>query len=212
MKAPEPTRLRERAAVLVIDNYDSFTFNLVQLIASLLRAGGRSEDDVLVVRNDVVRASVILASSPGAVLLSPGPGLPRHAGVCSELVDTAPDTLPIFGVCLGMQILAEARGAKVVRARELMHGRTSVLRHDAEGCFEGLPPSLRVMRYHSWAVDPASLPTGLVATAWADDETLMGMRERARPREAVQFHPESFLTEHGPAMLARFVALGIART
>lgn len=202
-----------RPAVVVVDNYDSFTFNLVQLLAGLAAAAGRSDRDAIaVVRNDALDAHGVLALDPGAVLLSPGPGLPRDAGVCLELTSLAPTSLPIFGVCLGMQILAEAEGARLVRAKEILHGRTSTLTHGGRGCFEGLPEGLRVMRYHSWQVDQASLPPHVEATAWADDDTLMGLRETARPREAVQFHPESFLTEHGPAMLARFVAQGIART
>jgi anthranilate synthase component 2 len=203
--------LRARPAVLVIDNYDSFTFNLVQLLASIVRESGRGADEVVVVRNDALEANAILALAPGAIVLSPGPGLPRDAGVCLELVTEAPDALPIFGVCLGMQILAEARGAKLIRARTIMHGRTSVLRHAYAGCLARVPSGGRVMRYHSWAVDPDTLPSDLEPTAWADDGTLMAMRERARPREAVQFHPESFLTEHGRAMLEGLVAQGISR-
>ncbi|MBN8614719.1 MAG: aminodeoxychorismate/anthranilate synthase component II [Deltaproteobacteria bacterium] len=204
--------LRARPAVLVIDNYDSFTFNLVQLLASLVREAGRGADEVVVLRNDALEPSAILSLAPGALVLSPGPGLPRDAGVCLELVREAPDALPIFGVCLGMQILAEARGAKLMRAGMILHGRTSVLRHEHVGCLERVPSGARVMRYHSWAVDPATLPTDLQPTAWAEDGTLMAMRERGRPREAVQFHPESFLTEHGRAMLSALVAQGIARS
>lgn len=200
-----------RPAVLVIDNYDSFTFNLVQLLASLARAAGAPEDCVAVVRNDASDAAGLLARAPGGVLLSPGPGLPSGAGVCLELVRRAPDDLPLFGVCLGMQILAEERGARVERARSIMHGRTSIVRHDGRGCFEALPEAVRVMRYHSWAVAEDTLAPDLEPSAWADDGTLMGMRERTRPREAVQFHPESFLTEHGARMLESFVGRALAR-
>ncbi|MFO0709202.1 MAG: aminodeoxychorismate/anthranilate synthase component II [Sandaracinus sp.] len=201
-----------RAAVLVIDNYDSFTFNLVQLVRAIALRERAREDAVVVVRNDVASAGALLAEDPGGVLLSPGPGLPRDAGVCLALVRAAPETLPLFGVCLGMQILAEALGGEVVRAPRTMHGRTSVLRHDARGAFADVPSGARVMRYHSWVVEEASLPPGLEASAWStDDGALMAMRHRTRPLEAVQFHPESFLTEHGDAMLGPFVKRSLAR-
>jgi len=143
-------------AILVIDNYDSFTFNLVQLVLRLAGRLGATADVVRVIRNDASSAATLLASSPGGVLLSPGPGLPRDAGLCGDLVRSAASDLPVFGVCLGMQILAEGFGARVVRAPRTMHGRTSRVRHDGAGCFEGLPQDLVAMRYHSWVVDEAS--------------------------------------------------------
>jgi anthranilate synthase/aminodeoxychorismate synthase-like glutamine amidotransferase len=176
--------------ILVIDNYDSFTFNLVQLVRGIAARERSSDDAVSVVRNDVEAAPALLARA-GGVLLSPGPGLPHEAGVCLALVREAPPSMPIFGVCLGMQILAEAHGARVVRAPRTMHGRTSTVRHDGHGAFSGVPASPRVMRYHSWVVEEASLGGELVASAWSEDDgTLMAMRHRTRPIEAVQFHPE----------------------
>jgi len=198
--------------LLVIDNYDSFTFNLVQLVSGLARRLGAPARSVRVIRNDASTAAEVLASSPGGVLLSPGPGLPSSAGACVDLVRSAPPDLPIFGVCLGMQILAEAHGAQVVRAPGTMHGRTSRVRHDGAGCFRGLPQGLVAMRYHSWVVEEASLTRGLVGTAWAEDGTLMALRHRTRPIEAVQFHPESFLTEHGESLLAEFVRAAVRRS
>jgi anthranilate synthase component 2 len=199
-------------SLVVVDNYDSFTFNLVQLLRTIVRREGGPDDTVTVVRNDAETADSLLRRGPAAVLLSPGPGLPSEAGLCLALVRSAPASLPIFGVCLGMQILAEAFGARVVRARRTMHGRTSELRHDGCGAFAAVPSPARVMRYHSWVVEEASLPFAIAPSAWADDGTLMAFRHLSRPIEAVQFHPESFLTEHGDAMLLPFVrsALSLA--
>ena len=200
-----------RGSLLVVDNYDSFTFNLVQLVRGIARRLGASDDAVSVVRNDVETAAALLGGV-GGVLLSPGPGLPAEAGVCLELVRRAPATLPMFGVCLGMQIMAEAFGAHVIRAPRTMHGRTSTLRHDGRGAFASVPRGTRVMRYHSWVVEEASLPREIVASAWSEDDgALMAMRHAERPIEAVQFHPESFLTEHGDAMLTPFLRQVLAR-
>ena len=205
VQAPAPPTL------LVIDHFDSFTFNLVQLARGLVRARGGRDEDVLVLRSGARPLDALLALRPRAVLLSPGPGVPRDEADSLALVDALPRETPLFGVCLGMQIVAEAFGAAVVRAPRVMHGRTSTLRHDGQGCFAGLPERLEVMRYHSWSVDAASLPPELEATAFADDGTLMALRHRARPIEALQFHPESFLTEHGARMLAPLIDRALAR-
>lgn len=191
-------------AIVVVDNYDSFTFNLVQLVSVVARE--LAAPPVEVVRNDALTAAQLLARAPSGVLLSPGPGLPEEAGLCIALVKEAPPTLPLFGVCLGMQVFARALGGRVIRAPRTMHGRTSLVRHAGRGCFAGLPSPLRAMRYHSWCVDPASLPAELEITAWAaDDDVPMALRHLCRPLEAVQFHPESFASEHGPELVRAFV-------
>ena len=188
--------------ILVVDNYDSFTWNLVQLLR-----GVSGELRVEVVRNDACTVAEVLAMPLRGVVLSPGPGLPKDAGITLALVKTAPPSLPMLGVCLGHQAMAEAFGASVVRAPRTMHGRTSTLRHDGRGLFEALPRAFDVMRYHSWCVDPSTLPGELEATAFAeDDDVLMAMRHRTRPLESVQFHPESFASEWGTAIATRFVA------
>ena len=193
--------LRSERLILVVDNYDSFTWNLVQL----LRVAAKGTP-VEVIRNDACTVQEALGMPLQALVLSPGPGLPRDAGISLALVHRVAPTLPILGVCLGHQVIAEALGAKVVRAPQTMHGRTSTLHHDAGGVFEGLPQGFEVMRYHSWCVDPSTLPPELEASATAEDGVLMAMRHRIRPLESVQFHPESFASEWGEAMLTKFVA------
>ncbi|MDW8245886.1 MAG: aminodeoxychorismate/anthranilate synthase component II [Sandaracinaceae bacterium] len=194
-----------QGVIVLIDNYDSFTYILADLLKSRLIERGLAPDLLKVFRNDEITLSALWALGPLGVVLSPGPGLPRGAGICMDLVHEAPRGLPIFGVCLGMQIIAEAFGGRLIRAPRPMHGRTSVIRHDGRGCFQGLPERFRVMRYHSWAVDPASLPPVIVPSAWADDGVLMGLRHKEAPIEALQFHPESFLTEWGAQMVDRFI-------
>ncbi len=184
--------------ILVIDNYDSFTFNLVQYLAEL---GARVE----VRRNDAIDVAGIAALEPEGVLLSPGPGTPQDAGVTLEVVRQLSGRLPILGVCLGHQAIGEAFGGNVVRAARLMHGRTSPILHAGAGVFAGLPSPFAATRYHSLVVDWPSLPDVLVPTAWTAERELMGVRHRDLDVEGVQFHPESFLTEHGHAMLGRFL-------
>jgi anthranilate synthase component 2 len=186
--------------ILVIDNYDSFTYNLVHYLSEL-------GAETLVHRNDDLTAAEALALRPAGVLLSPGPCTPNEAGICLDLLAAAPDDLPILGVCLGHQAIGQAFGGEVIRARALMHGKTSPVRHEGEGVFAGLPTPFTATRYHSLAVRPESLPDTLVANAWTADGEIMGLRHRDRPIHGVQFHPESIATEHGHELLANFLSL-----
>jgi anthranilate synthase/aminodeoxychorismate synthase-like glutamine amidotransferase len=185
--------------ILMIDNYDSFTYNLVQAMAA---AGAEVE----VVRNDAETPEQLLARGPRGIVLSPGPGRPEGAGVCLELLAVRPE-VPLLGVCLGHQALAIAFGARVERAPVLMHGKTSIVRHGGEGVFAGLPDPFEATRYHSLAVPEESLTDELVPLARAADGVLMGMRHVSLPYHGVQFHPESVLTPSGPRLLANFLAL-----
>jgi anthranilate synthase component 2 len=186
--------------ILVIDNYDSFTFNLVQMLAG---AG----EQVEVVRNDAAAAGELLARRPAGIVVSPGPGRPEAAGICVELVRHAAP-VPLLGVCLGHQVLAVACGAAVERAGRQMHGKTSWVRHDDQGIFAGLPNPFEATRYHSLAVRRESLPAELAATAWSEDDgEVMGLRHRELPYFGVQFHPESVLTTVGPHLVANFLDL-----
>ncbi len=192
--------------ILVIDNYDSFTFNLVQA----LQAAGA---DVRVVRNDAMDAVEVraLADDPRAelrgIVISPGPGDPDHAGVSTDTVRVAAERgIPLLGVCLGMQSMAAAFGASIVRAPTLVHGEATEVTHDGAGLLEGMPPSFMAARYHSLAVDPATLPPELRVTAMSEvDRVVMGIRHVALPLEGVQFHPELVLTPNGPHLLANFL-------
>ena len=186
--------------ILVIDNYDSFTYNLVHYLAEL---GAEME----VRRNDTLTAAEALALKPRAVLLSPGPCTPNEAGVCLDLIAAAPADLPILGVCLGHQAIGQAFGGQVIRAKALMHGKTSQITHDGTGLFEGLPSPFTAARYHSLAVPADSLPDVLVPTAWTEDGEIMGLAHRSRPIHGVQFHPESYATEHGHRLLANFLRI-----
>jgi para-aminobenzoate synthetase component 2 len=191
--------------LLVIDNYDSFTFNLVQYLGELADAHPLAAD-VRVERNDALSLAEIRRLAPKAVLISPGPGDPDQAGVCLEVLRELGPELPILGVCLGHQCLGQVFGGQVVRARELMHGKTSAVHHSGVGVFEGLPEPLTATRYHSLIVDRPSLPETLEVTAWLEDGTIMGLRHRQWPHlQGVQFHPESVLTESGHALLANFL-------
>ena len=191
--------------LLVIDNYDSFTFNLVQYLGELADAHPLAAD-VRVERNDALSLAEIRRLDPKAVLISPGPGDPNQAGVCLEVLRELGPELPILGVCLGHQCLGQVFGGQVVRARELMHGKTSAVHHSGVGVFEGLPEPLTATRYHSLIVDRPSLPETLEVTAWLEDGTIMGLRHRQWPHlQGVQFHPESVLTESGHALLANFL-------
>jgi anthranilate synthase/aminodeoxychorismate synthase-like glutamine amidotransferase len=191
------------ARVLVIDNYDSFVFNLVQYLGEL-------GAEPVVHRNDALTVDEALALDPDAILLSPGPGRPEHAGITEALIPAAAERgLPVLGVCLGHQAIGHAYGGRIVAAPELMHGKTSWISHDGQGVFAGLPDPLEATRYHSLVVDRDGLPDCFVITAEAADGTIMGLRHRDLPLEGVQFHPESILTTGGHDLLASF--LGFAR-
>jgi anthranilate synthase component 2 len=202
---PPPERARPGVRVLVIDNYDSFTFNLVQYLLEL----GAAVD---VYRNDAVAAEQVLADRPSHLLLSPGPGTPKQSGVCQELcrVVCAPERpiLPTLGVCLGHQTLCEVHGATVRRADRIMHGKLSPIVHRGEGVFAGLPSPYAATRYHSLLVEEATLPEFLIADARTPEGELMGVHHRDRPVFGVQFHPESILTQHGHALLDNFLRAG----
>jgi len=186
--------------ILVVDNYDSFTYNLVHYLAEL---GAETR----VVRNDDLTVAEAWAVKPEAVLLSPGPCSPNEAGICLALLDTAPRDMPIFGVCLGHQAMGQAFGGEVIRAKALMHGKTSPIAHDGTGVFASLPSPFTATRYHSLAVRRDTLPDALQVTAWTADGEIMGLAHRTRPIHGVQFHPESIATEHGHALLANFLDL-----
>jgi para-aminobenzoate synthetase component 2 len=191
--------------LLVLDNYDSFTFNLVQYLGELA-ASHPLAAEVRVERNDALSLAEIRRLSPRALLISPGPGDPDQAGVCLEVLRELGPELPTLGVCLGHQCLGQVFGGRVVRAPELMHGKTSPVHHSGQGVFAGLPDPLIATRYHSLIVDRATLPEALEVTAWLDDGTIMGLRHRQWPHlQGVQFHPESVLTESGHALLANFL-------
>ena len=189
--------------LLMLDNYDSFTFNLVQYLQEL-------GADVRVERNDALTVDEIEALAPQRIVVSPGPCTPNEAGVSLELIRRLGPTTPIFGVCLGHQALGQVYGGDVVRAGRIMHGKTSNIRHEGHGVFAGLPDGFEATRYHSLVVDKATLPDCLEVTAWTENEDgsveeIMGLRHREHPVEGVQFHPESILTRHGHAMLKNFL-------
>ncbi|MDP1631465.1 MAG: aminodeoxychorismate/anthranilate synthase component II [Caulobacter sp.] len=191
--------------ILVIDNYDSFTYNLVHYLNEL-------GAETVVHRNDALTVPQALGLKPAAVLLSPGPCAPDQAGICLSLLDQAPDDLPILGVCLGHQAIGQAFGGKVVHAKSIMHGKTSPIEHDGKGLFTGLPNPFTATRYHSLAVERSSLPDVLEVTAWTADGEIMGMQHRTRPIHGVQFHPESIATQGGHDLLANFLDLaGVKR-
>jgi anthranilate synthase component 2 len=189
--------------ILVIDNYDSFTYNLVHYLQEL-------GEDVVVKRNDALSAEDAIAMRPDAVVLSPGPCTPNEAGICLDLLKKAPADLPILGVCLGHQAMGQAFGGKVVQAKEIMHGKTSLIRNQGGGLFEGLPHAFLATRYHSLAVERDSLPDCFVVDSDTDDGEIMAMHHKDRPIYGVQFHPESIASEHGHALLARFLTLARA--
>jgi len=195
--------------LLMIDNYDSFTFNLVQYFGEL-------GQDVKVVRNDQITVEQIAALKPDHLVLSPGPCSPAEAGVCVPAIQALMGQLPILGVCLGHQSIGAALGGKIVRAQRQMHGKASILSTDQQGVYLGLPKEFSVIRYHSLVIERETCPKALVVTATSEDGEIMGVRHRelagtATPLEGVQFHPESILSEHGHAMLRNFLNQGTSR-
>ena len=194
------------AMLLVLDNYDSFTFNLVQYLGELAPEHPIAAE-LRVERNDALTLEQIRALDPAAILISPGPGDPDQSGVCLEVLRELSPTIPTLGVCLGHQSITQVYGGKVVRAKELMHGKTSPVHHSGQGVFEGLPNPLTATRYHSLIAERETLPDCLEITAWLDDGTIMGLRHRDFPHiQGVQFHPESVLTQEGHALLANFLS------
>ena len=190
-------------AVLMIDNYDSFTFNLVQYLQEL-------GAEVRVERNDALSVAEIEALAPDKIVISPGPCTPNEAGVSLDVLRELGPRIPVFGVCLGYQALGQVYGGRVVRAGRIMHGKTSPIHHEGKGVFAGLPTPFEATRYHSLVVEKTSVPDCLEVTAWTENddgsvEELMGLRHREHPVEGVQFHPESILTQHGHALLKNFL-------
>jgi len=186
--------------LLLIDNYDSFTFNLVHFLGDL-------GVPCTVRRNDDISAADALALAPEAIVLSPGPCTPNEAGICLDLIAAAAGRVPVLGVCLGHQAIGQAFGGQVVRADRPMHGKLSPIRHDGTDVFAELPSPFEATRYHSLVVEPETLPPPLVPTAWTADGVIMGLRHRDLPIYGVQFHPESIASEHGHKILANFLAL-----
>jgi len=188
----------KRNKLLMIDNYDSFTYNIVQYFGEL-------GAEVEVFRNDEISVADIAARAPDLLVVSPGPCSPAEAGISVAAIEHFAGKLPILGVCLGHQSIGAAFGGNIIRARQLMHGKTSVITTTREGMFAGLPEQFTVNRYHSLAIEKSSCPKALAVTAWTDDGEIMGVRHKELPIQGVQFHPESILTEHGHAMLKNFL-------
>lgn len=184
--------------ILVIDNYDSFTYNLVQYLGEL-------GEEVKVYRNDEIDIAGIEALAPDHILISPGPCTPNEAGISLDVISHFKGIIPIFGVCLGHQAIGQAFGGNVIRAERLMHGKTSAIQHTGESVFEGLPVPFTATRYHSLIVEKETLPEELEITAWTEEGEIMGLRHKHYPVEGVQFHPESIITDHGHQMLRNFL-------
>jgi anthranilate synthase component 2 len=190
--------------ILVIDNYDSFTYNLVHYVNEL-------GAETAVWRNDKISVQDALALKPEGLILSPGPCTPNEAGICLPLLRAAPPELPILGVCLGHQAIGQAYGGEVIRAKALMHGKTSQIHHEGKGVFKDIPSPFTATRYHSLSVRREDLPPDLEVTAWTEDGEIMGFQHRTRPVHGVQFHPESIATEHGHELLGNFLDLAGVR-
>ncbi len=193
----------------MIDNYDSFTFNLVQYLGEL-------GQEVKVVRNDALDVDAVRALNPSHIMISPGPGTPDDAGVSLALIEQLGGEVPIFGVCLGHQAIGQVYGGQVVRAKQIMHGKTSPVRHRGQGVFAGLPDPLEATRYHSLVVAADTVPDCLQVTAWTEHpdgslDEIMGLKHKTLPVEGVQFHPESILTRHGHDLLRNFLGLPLPK-
>jgi anthranilate synthase component 2 len=184
--------------LLMIDNYDSFTYNLVQYFGEL-------KQEVVVFRNDEISLEQVEALTPQHIVISPGPCTPTEAGISVPLIQHFAGKAPILGVCLGHQAIGQAYGGHIVHAKQVMHGKTSPMRHRGAGVFEDLPDAFQATRYHSLVIERKTLPECLEVTAWTDDGEIMGVRHKSLPVEGVQFHPESILTEHGHALLSNFL-------
>ena len=184
--------------LLLIDNYDSFTWNLYQYFCEL-------GAEVVVKRNDEISVADIATLAPQKIVISPGPCTPNEAGISLDVIRHYAGTLPILGVCLGHQAIGQAFGARIIRARQVMHGKTSAITHNGSGVFHGLNNPLTVTRYHSLLIDPATLPDNFDVTAWSAGDEIMGIRHREWDLEGVQFHPESILSEQGHALLGNFL-------
>jgi len=193
--------------LVIIDNYDSFTYNIVQTIAANLRADGIDEE-IQVYRNDKITVREIAELNPRRLLISPGPCTPKEAGISIETITTFAGKIPILGVCLGHQSMGEAFGGRTVRASRVMHGKTSPMHHDGKGVFTGLPSPFDAMRYHSLVVEEATMPECLTVTCRTDEGELMGLRHKVLPLEGVQFHPESIMTPEGIQLLRNFMDPG----
>ena len=185
-------------SLLMIDNYDSFTYNLVQYLGEL-------GQDVHVFRNDEIGLEQVAALKPSHIVISPGPCTPNEAGISVPLINEFGGKIPMLGVCLGHQSIGQAFGGRIVHAKQLMHGKTSLIRHKNEGVFKDLPDPYTATRYHSLVIERETLPDCLEVTAWTDDGEIMGVRHKTLPIEGVQFHPESILTEHGHELLNNFL-------
>ncbi|MDR9365337.1 MAG: aminodeoxychorismate/anthranilate synthase component II [Balneolaceae bacterium] len=187
--------------ILIIDNYDSFTYNLVHIVAT-------ETDDYKVIRNDAMTVEEVRELNPDKILISPGPGRPGDAGITEELIDTLGSEIPVLGVCLGHQAIGDVFGAKVVYAPTLMHGKTSEIYHDGKSVFDGIEEGFTATRYHSLVLDPDTIPEVLEITAKTDDGVIMGVRHKSYPIEGIQFHPESILTTEGPKIVKNWLKMG----